>query len=42
MYADVAWGNYGDEATNPASSLKFKAVDSKGKLAITWGQIRGY
>ena len=42
LYADAAWVNYGDENANPTSSLTFKAVDSEGKLAITWGQIKGY
>ena len=40
LYADAAWVNYGEETTNPASSLNLRAVNSKGKLAIAWGQIK--
>ncbi len=40
LYADAAWVNYGDETTNPVTSLKFKAVDSKGKLAVAWGMLK--
>jgi len=40
LYADAAWVNYGDESTNPVTSLKVKAVDSKGKLAVAWAGIK--
>ncbi len=40
IYADAAWVNYGEKTTNPVTSVKPKAVDSKRKLAITWSQIK--
>jgi hypothetical protein len=40
LYVDAAWLNYGNKSTNPVSSLKAKAVDSKGKLTTTWANIK--
>ena len=40
IYVDAAWVNYGEQTTNPVTSVKPKAVDSKRKLAITWSQIK--
>ena len=40
VYADAAWVNNGKETTNPVTSIKPEAVDSKRKLAITWSQIK--
>jgi hypothetical protein len=40
LYADAAWLNYGNKSTNPVSSLKSKAVDSKGKLTTNWANIK--
>ena len=40
LYADAAWVNYGDETTNLVTFLKSRAVSSKRKLAIGWGQVK--
>jgi len=40
LYADAAWVNYGDKTTNPITTLKQKAVNSKQKLAITWSSLK--
>jgi hypothetical protein len=40
IYADAAWVNYGNKTTNPITTLKPKAVNSKRKLAVTWSQIK--
>jgi len=40
LYADAAWVNYGDKTTNPITSIKEKAVNSKRKLTTTWGNIK--
>ena len=40
VYADAGWVNYGKETTNPVTTLKPEAVNSKRKLAITWSQIK--
>jgi len=40
LYADAAWVNYGEKTTNPVTSLKNRAVNSKNKLAVTWSQIK--
>lgn len=42
LYADAAWVNYGNKTTNPVTSLKFKAVSTKGKIAIAWGVLKSY
>ena len=40
VYADAAWVNYGNKTTNPITSLKGRAVNSKHKFALTWSQIK--